>query len=210
MKIRKVYTAARKVKKKKQLKRLRKTRAPIRDTENYIPYQSSDKHTEDGFAINDFNRQAQSAELSISERGQEVKHRPGLKKWDRIKKKMVSVEDPHAKKIRTESGVWIPATYKTGRYDNWKQKNKIEEQVHREMGDESTVKSHADKYPTARWKRNMAKVELKQRLTNKDPEMKNPEQIVRQRLRLEFVKNREKTNRIKKAINRKKHARRQK
>lgn len=36
-------------------------------------------------------------------------------------------QDPKAKKIRTESGVWIPATYKTNRYNVWKEKNKIDE-----------------------------------------------------------------------------------
>jgi len=34
-------------------------------------------------------------------------------------------QDAKAKKIRTESGVWIPATYKTNRYSMWKEKSKI-------------------------------------------------------------------------------------
>jgi len=36
-------------------------------------------------------------------------------------------QDPKAKKIRTESGAWIPATYKTNRYSMWKEKCKINE-----------------------------------------------------------------------------------
>lgn len=122
--------------KKMKLKRLKKPKVekPIRDTENYIPYHSSDKHTEDGLAINSFERQAQSAELSISTNTQEMHYKPGQKKWDRIKKKMVSVENPKAGKIRTESGIWIPATYKTGRYTEWKEKTKTEDMVHQEMG----------------------------------------------------------------------------
>lgn len=36
-------------------------------------------------------------------------------------------QDPKTKKIRTESGVWIPATYKTNRYNMWKGKSKIDE-----------------------------------------------------------------------------------
>lgn len=109
-----------------------------KDTENFIPYTSADKHTEDGLAINSFERQAQNAEFSVNDRVQEVVHKPGLKKWDRIKKKMVPVQDPRAGKIRTESGIWIPKTYKTGRYDEWKEKNKIEDQVKREFGEEYT------------------------------------------------------------------------
>jgi len=37
------------------------------------------------------------------------------------------IQDSKAKKIRTESGVWIPATYKTNRYNVWKEKSKIGE-----------------------------------------------------------------------------------
>lgn len=122
-----------KKKKKKNVKKLRLSK-PTRDTEHYIPYHASDKHTEDGLAINSFERQAQNAELSISNNTQEMHYKPGQKKWDRIKKKMVSVENPRAGKIRTESGIWIPATYKTGRYTEWKEKTKTEDMLHQEMG----------------------------------------------------------------------------
>lgn len=120
--------------KKKNAKKIRLSKS-TRDTEHYIPYHSSDKHTEEGLAINSFERQAQNAELSISTNNtQEMNYKPGQKKWDRIKKKMVSVENPRAGKIRTESGIWIPATYKTGRYTEWKEKTKTEDMVHQEMG----------------------------------------------------------------------------
>lgn len=32
------------------------------------------------------------------------------------------------KKIKTESGIWIPATYKTGKYKQWKDRSKADEQ----------------------------------------------------------------------------------
>lgn len=41
------------------------------------------------------------------------------------------------KKIRTESGVWIPATYKTNRYNTWKEKNKINEDNEDDSEEES-------------------------------------------------------------------------
>lgn len=115
---------------------MKRRKGNVKDTENYIPYVSADKATEDGLAINSFERQAQKAEFSVTDKEYEVQHKPGLKKWDRLKKKMVSVQDPRAGKIRTESGIWIPATYKTGRYADWKEKTKIEEIVKREVGDE--------------------------------------------------------------------------
>lgn len=46
-----------------------------------------------------------------------------------INSNVVVQQDPKAKKIRTESGVWIPATYKTNRYSMWKEKCKINEDV---------------------------------------------------------------------------------
>lgn len=70
--------------------------------------------------------------------------------------------------------------------------------------------SNAQKHPPTRWGRHMAKQDLKKRLNNKDRELKNPEQIVRQRLRLEHIKRKETTNKIKKAANRKKHQKQQK
>lgn len=127
--------------KKKKINKAKKSKQ-VRDTENYIPYHSSDRHTEEGLAINSFERQAQNAEFSISNNTQEAHFYPGQKKWDRIKKKMVSVENPKAGKIRTESGIWIPATYKTGRYADWKEKTKTEDMVHQEMGLEGLYSNH--------------------------------------------------------------------
>lgn len=216
--------------KKKFKKPKRSSRPPAKD-ENYIPYESSDKHTEDGLAINSFEQQAQKAEFSLTDKQEEVKFKPGAKKWDRRLKKMVPVQDPRIGKIRTESGIWIPATYKTGRYADWKEKTKIEEQVHKEFEDDENCKfgmtdansmeiliysccffpvTQAQQHPPTRWGRHMAKQELKKRLSSNDKELKNPEQIVRQRLRLEHIKRKETVNKIKKDANRKKHNKQQK
>lgn len=130
-------------KKRKMKKPKRSVRPSVKD-ENYIPYQSSDKHTEDGLAINSFEQQAQKAEFSLTDKAEEIKFKPGAKKWDRLRKKMVPVQDPRAGKIRTESGIWIPATYKTGRYADWKEKTKIEEQVHKEFEDDENCKQYLD------------------------------------------------------------------
>lgn len=183
----------------------RKKTGAKKDLENYIPYQSADKHTEEGFAINNFDRQAQNAEFSIVDKAQTVKYSQGMKKWDRVKKKMVSVQDPRIGKIRTESGLWIPATYKTGRYKDWKEKTKIEEQVWREEEGNEAPLSHEQRYPVSRHARHNAKVEAKKRM-GVDSELRNPEQIVKKRLRVEFAKKRELDNRIKKLQNKKKHA----
>ncbi|KAH8315761.1 hypothetical protein KR067_000904 [Drosophila pandora] len=196
----------------KEKPKKRKRQVNTKDTEHYIPYQSADKHTEDGLAINTFERQAQNAEFSVVDRNAaEVKHKPGLKKWDRIKKKMVSVQDPRANKIRTESGAWIPASFKTGRYTEWKEKSKIEDQLQRENAgsDDDNFKplSHAQRYPVSRHARHNVKLELKKRLTGNDKEMRRPEQIVKSRMRLEFIKKRNEDNAERKAENRKRSMR---
>lgn len=56
----------------------------------------------------------------------------------------------------------------------------------------------------------MANTDMKKRIGGQDKELKNPEQIIRQRMRLEHIKRKETTNRIKKQTNRKKHVKRQK
>jgi ATP-dependent RNA helicase DDX54/DBP10 len=94
-------------------------------------------------SINTFTKDARSAEISVapdSHEGQKMEQK--LKRWDRKKKKMVSVQDKRVGKILTEHGSWIPASYKTNRYEKWKDKTKIEEQLEREHNsdDEAPVK----------------------------------------------------------------------
>ncbi|XP_064535609.1 ATP-dependent RNA helicase DDX54 [Drosophila montana] len=197
----------------KEKPKKKKRKLQTKDEENYVPYQSVDKHTEDGLAINSFERQARNAEFSVVDRSaaQDTKHKPGLKKWDRIKKKMVSVQDPRANKIRTESGAWIPASFKTGRYNEWKEKSKIEEQLQRENAgsDDENFKplSHVQRYPVGRHARHNAKLELKKRISGNDKELRKPEQIVKARMRLESIKRRQEENITKKTDNRKRSMR---
>lgn len=48
---------------------------------------------------------------------------------DRKLKKFVGDNgDDSKKKIRTEDGTYLPATYKSGRYDRWQKKQKLEYQ----------------------------------------------------------------------------------
>jgi len=117
---------------------------------------------------------------------------------------MVSVEDPRSGKIRTESGIWIPSSFKTGRYVEWKEKTKIEEQIYR--NEEDAPLTHAKRYPISRHARYNAKVEAKKRVgLPSETELKNPDQIVKERIRIELSKNRERINKLKKEENRKKH-----
>jgi ATP-dependent RNA helicase DDX54/DBP10 len=181
--------------KKRRKKKKVKTFEPsaLRDKEYYIPYQSGDKATEDGFAINSFTRDAQKAEFSVAGDNLESQRmNRTLQKWDRKKKKMVNVEDPRAGKIRTEHGVWIPASYKTDRYEKWKERTKVEENAEREIesdDDNDNFKQQMKRKDVhTHWGRHNAKVEKKKLI---DHELKNKDQLMKQRVRKEKLKSRE-------------------
>ncbi|VDN53314.1 unnamed protein product [Dracunculus medinensis] len=53
-------------------------------------------------------------------------NQPKRKIWDRKKKRFVGpAGDMEKKKVRTEDGTWLHASYKSGRYEKWKQKQKL-------------------------------------------------------------------------------------
>ncbi|XP_059471787.1 ATP-dependent RNA helicase DDX54 [Neocloeon triangulifer] len=103
-------------------------RIKLRADDNYVPYLPEDHHSEFGLAVNNFEQAARKVGMDVM--GDEEKHiqlQDRMKKWDSRKKKMVGQKTTQ-KKIRTESGVWISATYKTGKYKQWKDKSKADEQ----------------------------------------------------------------------------------
>ncbi|CAB3409888.1 unnamed protein product [Caenorhabditis bovis] len=95
---------------------------------HYVPYTSTDHVAERHLALDkvDFARQAEGASVDIiadDDRG--MYKQTHAKRWDRKLKKFVGADEPAQKKIRTEEGTWLPASYKTGKYEEWKQKQKI-------------------------------------------------------------------------------------
>ncbi|XP_032670778.1 ATP-dependent RNA helicase DDX54 isoform X2 [Odontomachus brunneus] len=162
-------------------KRKRQTK---RDEEFYVPYSAPDKHTEDGLAVNTFSTEADKAQLDLTADNEQSRHlQTQLKKWDRKKKKMITIDkNPKAGKIRTESGVWIPATYKTNRYNIWKEKSKIEEANEDDSEEESPQVKKLRTTAHTHWARHNQK--LKNKIKTKN-ELKNPEQILKARKLLE-------------------------
>ncbi|XP_059351601.1 ATP-dependent RNA helicase DDX54-like [Daphnia carinata] len=112
-----------------QAKKKRIQTQSTKDEENYINYVAKDHQTESGLALgSDFGRAAADAVLDLTgDDDQELRKQRSLMKWDRKKKKFIGQEDVKKRKIRTESGVWIPATYKTDRYERWKGKSKVDQ-----------------------------------------------------------------------------------
>ncbi|KAG6897896.1 hypothetical protein C0992_009380 [Termitomyces sp. T32_za158] len=103
-----------------------------RDSEFYISHYQKGAATEKGYSLNDgatFAQQAQSATFDLT--GDDVvagrQKRQSQLNWDKKKKKFVqgnSVGADNVKLIRTESGAKLPATYRSGRFDEWKAKTK--------------------------------------------------------------------------------------
>ncbi|KRY29689.1 ATP-dependent RNA helicase DDX54, partial [Trichinella spiralis] len=118
---------------KKKKKKTQNQKTTVKEEEKkeqfFIPYVPSDLHSEQGLSIeNNFTSELGSAVIDFMDDEVEKMQRRNQKtKWDRKRKKFVNACDEDnkkrsSKKIKTESGVWIPASYKTDLYDSWKKK----------------------------------------------------------------------------------------
>lgn len=170
----------------------------IKDEENYIPYLPSDKHTEEGLAVNNFNQDIRKVQFDLTgDTEQTIKVSKQIKKWDRKKKKMITVDVGSKEgKIKTESGVWISATYKSNRYNQWKEKTKVAENADDsdEDNNQNKQKNFPQGKPNTHWARHNEKIKLKR----KGSELKSNEQILKQRLLAEKKKKKQKKGKGKK------------
>jgi len=92
-----------------------------------------DAHTEKGYSLTDgassFAAQAQGAIFDIT--GDVTvggRQRHGKMTWDKKKKKFIKgdgIGADNIKLVRTENGTRLPATYRSGRFDEWKKKAKV-------------------------------------------------------------------------------------
>lgn len=144
-------------------------------------------------AVNTFTTDAEKLAFDITADSEEQQRlNQQMKRWDRKKMKMVGVQSDKKGKIRTESGLWIPATYKGNRYEQWKERTKIDAE---QDNDESDNEDKSQKPPKqtiyTHWAQHNTKVKEKQ----KRVELKAPEQILKQR---EIVERRKKKMLMKK------------
>ncbi|THH08381.1 hypothetical protein EW145_g2741 [Phellinidium pouzarii] len=105
-------------------------RNKYRDEEFYMSHFQKDAMTEKGYSLRDgasFAEQARGATFDLA--GDEGvagrQKRNGQLNWDKKKKKFVKGEGEGAdnmKIVTTESGTRLPATYRSGRFDEWKAK----------------------------------------------------------------------------------------
>jgi len=72
-----------------------------------------------------------------------AKQRTNKRKWDPVSHKYVSaqsLEKKQVKKIKSESGNWIPITYKSDRYEKWQEKSKLKNAVSEENNEDEEKK----------------------------------------------------------------------
>ncbi|KDQ57476.1 hypothetical protein JAAARDRAFT_156189 [Jaapia argillacea MUCL 33604] len=106
-----------------------------RDEEFYMSHYQKDAHTEKGYSLRDgasFLEQARTATFDLTndeststlqKRAQSQLH------WDKKKKKFIKGSGEGAdnvKMIKTESGVKLPVSYRSGRFDEWKKARKVD------------------------------------------------------------------------------------
>ncbi|KZT11018.1 DEAD-domain-containing protein [Laetiporus sulphureus 93-53] len=106
------------------------SRKSYRDSEFYMSHYQKDANTEKGYSLRDgatFAEQAQNLAFDLAgDEGVRERKRRELN-WDKKKKKFVKGTGEGAdnvKLVRTESGVKLPATYRSGRFDEWKAKTR--------------------------------------------------------------------------------------
>ncbi|EIN11681.1 DEAD-domain-containing protein [Punctularia strigosozonata HHB-11173 SS5] len=101
-----------------------------RDSEYYLSYVQKGNAAEKGYSLTDgasFAEQARNATFDLTgDEGLKSQKRQQLR-WDQKKKKFVKGDGAGAdnvKMVKTESGTKLPATYRSGRFDEWKAKTR--------------------------------------------------------------------------------------
>ncbi|CAG9794949.1 unnamed protein product [Diatraea saccharalis] len=163
----------------------KKKRNIVRD-ENYIPHEASDQHTETGMAVN-LSTGASSAELELNaDCWTEARAAATRARWDRVRKKMVHTDpDGGRKMIRTESGARVPASFRSGRYDEWRKRNAQYEQTDTEQQHNNHNKHVSEFRP--HWVKHNERI-AKDKAEASSKEFRNKQQIVKERLRKEKIK----------------------
>ncbi|CAH8485542.1 unnamed protein product [Heterobilharzia americana] len=111
----------------------------LENVDFFVPYSRGDEATESGLSItgtkNQFSLEAAAASLDLP--NDESHQISGIKGshnrklvWDRKRKRYTGADAAHGKanlkRIKTESGVWIPASYKTDKYEQWLKQSKTD------------------------------------------------------------------------------------
>ncbi|KAJ3210898.1 ATP-dependent RNA helicase ddx54 [Dinochytrium kinnereticum] len=180
----------------------KRKRETTKDPEFYINYEKKDHASERGYAVNSVQSKSNGID-NFAERGADVivdvagddeetlRKKKGNLTWDKRKKQFVreTVGADNRKRIKTDSGASIPASFKSNRYEMWQRKNHValprageEELKSLPMSAGHPLGRRKYRYNTvtaadpksASFKRKQAAIERVVRKTGKAPEKKGP------------------------------------
>lgn len=180
-----IASSSHKKKKKKQKKE------NFKDDEFYIEYKPKDFHTETGLTLgsNQANFAKESSTVSFDMLGDDDqlmrKQKGQHKVWDRKRKKFVNAQDvgSGAKKIKTESGSRISASYKKNLYEDWKKRSKVDEQdnIEREVKQDYRKGFNRNNRSLVFTPKHPGSFDTRGDQRKPRSELKRPEQILKQR-----------------------------
>jgi ATP-dependent RNA helicase DDX54/DBP10 len=96
-----------------------------------MSHHQKDAHTDRGYSLRDgatFVEQARTATFDLTTDEAVAAQKRASLNWDKKKKKFVKGSGEGAdnvKMVRTESGTKLPASYRSGRFDEWKAKQRV-------------------------------------------------------------------------------------
>lgn len=125
-----------------------------RDESVYMDYEQRDARTEKGYSLNSgdsFVQQANRATFNLAgddeSRLGTQSQIPNAARWDTKKKKFIQgngIGADNKKMIKTESGKMLPASFRSGRFDEWSKEQRMEMQRVGEKEDAKTVRTARD------------------------------------------------------------------
>ncbi|KIM75501.1 hypothetical protein PILCRDRAFT_673146 [Piloderma croceum F 1598] len=103
-----------------------------RDSEFYLSHYQKDALTEKGYSLRDgassFAEQARGATFDLAGDEGVAERQKRQMNWDKKKKKFIKgdgVGADNVKLVKTENGTRLPASYRSGRFDEWKAKSRV-------------------------------------------------------------------------------------
>jgi len=110
------------------------TRTNFRDPSVYLDYEQRGAAEERGYSLHGTSFNEQAKHVSVDMAGDDVgpgapNQRPNQRRWDTKKKKFIQGDgtgSDNQKLIRSETGLKLPASYRSGRFDAWRKEQQVE------------------------------------------------------------------------------------
>ncbi|KAL4246031.1 DEAD box helicase family protein [Abortiporus biennis] len=131
----------------------------FRDQDYYMSHYQKGANTEKGYSLRDgatFAEQAQNVTFDLAGDETLLERKRRDLHWDKKKHKFIKGAGEGAdnvKMVKTESGMKLPATYRSGRFDEWKAKSRVSLPKVGEM-EADTAKRGMSSQGGRRWKHN--------------------------------------------------------